>query len=207
MSQLPFFAISIAAFVLLLLMALLSRESVLATRQNFDQRILTTLFSDFRGDTAHSFHPYLIRRGENSILANTELLGLIRDRYAYLVVSDEEVVAAAIPATTDDGFNGTIDLLVAIDMFGRVHAARVLEDLDSNESYGSLDVIQSQWMENFSGSSMRDIQGISWQPIEDENEYDQFVGASITPRAVADRIYDALVFFQSNRIAFINSVN
>lgn len=207
MSQLPLYLISIVAFIALLLIALVSRNSVLATRQAFDQSNLSALFSDFQEEGAYAFHPHLIRAGENPDLINSELLGLIRDRYAYVVTSDEEVVATAVPATTDDGFNGSIDLLVAIDMFGRVHAARVLEDLDSTESYGTLDVIQSQWMESFSGSSMRDIQGISWQPIVDENEYDQFVGASITPRAVADRIYDVLVFFQTNRIFFVNSVN
>ena len=66
-----------------------------------------------------------------------------------------------------------------------------------------VDVIESKWMRGFSGSSMRDIQRLSWQTIDDEDEYDQFVGASITPRAIADRIYDVLVFFQTNRIAFI----
>jgi hypothetical protein len=35
----------------------------------------------------------------------------------------------------------------------------------------------------------------SWQTIFADNEYDLFVGASITPKTVSDRIYDALVFF------------
>ena len=58
-------------------------------------------------------------------------------------------------------------------------------------------------MTEFSGSSMRDIMRISWSKIGSENEYDQFVGASITPKTVSNRIYDALVFFQSNRIALM----
>ena len=55
----------------------------------------------------------------------------------------------------------------------------------------------------FSGSGMRDIQKIAWQTADTEGEYDQFVGASITPRAVANRVYDVLVFFQSNRILLL----
>lgn len=112
-------------------------------------------------------------------------------------------MAIAIPATAEDGFNGTIDLLVVIDMFGRISAARVIEDIDLHSLYGVIDVIESTWMQHLAGNAMRDIRRISWQRIEADNEYDQFVGASITPKAVADRIYNAMVFFQSNRIALM----
>ncbi|MSR12005.1 MAG: FMN-binding protein [Gammaproteobacteria bacterium] len=136
-------------------------------------------------------------------MLNLHLLELRRDRYAYLAKKAGEVVAIAIPATAEDGFNGTIDLLVVIDMFGRISAARVIEDIDLHSLYGVIDVIESTWMQHLAGNAMRDIRRISWQRIEADNEYDQFVGASITPKAVADRIYNAMVFFQSNRIALM----
>jgi len=147
---------------------------------------------------------YLIpaRQGDSE-LVNLELLGLTRDRLAYRARRDGEIFAIIIPASADDGFNGAVDLLIAIDMFGRIAAARVIEDINSDELFGQLEVIHSQWMTEFSGSSMRDIMRISWSKIGSENEYDQFVGASITPKTVSNRIYDALVFFQSNRIALM----
>ena len=88
-------------------------------------------------------------------------------------------------------------------MFGRISAARVIEDLASDDLYGVIDVIQSHWMTRFSGNSMRNILGTSWKTISAENEYDQFVGASLTPKSVSNQIYDTLVFFQSNRIALM----
>ena len=69
------------------------------------------------------------------------LLNLQRDRLAYRARRGEEVIAVAVPASADDGFNGTIELLVSMDMFGRIGAARVIEDLDSDELYGVVDVI------------------------------------------------------------------
>ena len=78
--------------------------------------------------------------------------------------------------------------------------ARVIEDINSNQFYGAINVVESKWMNEFAGNSMRDILRLSWQPITAENEYDQFVGASITPKSVANQVYDALVFYQSNRI-------
>ena len=56
---------------------------------------------------------------------------------------------------------------------------------------------------NYDNDLLQDILGINWQTLSADNEYDQFVGASITPKTVSDRIYDALVFFQSNRIALM----
>jgi electron transport complex protein RnfG len=115
-------------------------------------------------------------------------------------------VAVTVPASLEDGFNGKIDLLIAVDMFGRISAARVIEDIDAEQLFGVVDVIDSKWMNGFAGNSMRDILRLSWQPITAENEYDQFVGASITPKSVANQVYDAPVFYQSNRIELIRGV-
>ena len=115
-------------------------------------------------------------------------------------------MAVAVPASAEDGFNGKIDLLIAVDMFGRISAARVIEDIDAEQLFGVVDVIDSKWMNGFAENSMRDILRLSWQPITAENEYDQFVGASITPKSVANQVYDALVFYQSNRIELIRGV-
>lgn len=202
-------ALILAGIVLSLLVALsvfnwLVADQIEASKREFDRVNLDQFFrsvgydNDVALDTylmpAHDSHPHLI---------NTELLGLARDRNAYLARQAGEVVAIAVPATADDGFNGTIDLLVAIDMFGRITAARVIEDIDTDACIGVVDVIDSKWMQLFTGNAMRDIRRLSWQTITAENEYDQFVGASITPKAVADRIYNAMVFFQSNRIALM----
>ena len=196
--------LTLTIFVLIHLLELLTNEQTKASKQAYDRISLKQLFTDRAFDNDILLDSYLIsaRQGESS-LVNLELLGLNRDRLAYRARRDGEIFAIAIPASADDGFNGTVDLLIAIDMFGRIAAARVIEDINSDELFGQLKVIDSQWMREFSGSSMRDIMRISWSTIGSENEYDQFVGASITPKTVSNRIYDALVFFQSNRIALM----
>jgi len=196
--------LTMTVFALVYLLDLLTSEPSKASRQTYDRINLEQLFTDEAFDNDILLDSYLIpaQQGESE-LVNLDLLGLSRDRLAYRARRDGEIFAIAIPASADDGFNGTVDLLIAIDMFGRIAAARVIEDISSDELFGQLEVIQSQWMTEFSGSSMRDILRISWSTIGSENEYDQFVGASITPKTVSNRIYDALVFFQSNRIALM----
>ena len=199
-----FLVLTLTMFALIYLLDLLTNEQTKASKQAYDRINLQRLFTNQVFDNDILLDSYLIpaRQGDSE-LVNLELLGLTRDRLAYRARRDGEIFAIIIPASADDGFNGAVDLLFAIDMFGRIAAARVIEDINSDELFGQLEVIHSQWMTEFSGSSMRDIMRISWSKIGSENEYDQFVGASITPKTVSNRIYDALVFFQSNRIALM----
>ena len=197
----PQAAVVAGFFFLLGVLNLVTGDGVLEARQEFDRRNLYQFFEAGSYDNDLVLDSYLLSPVTGQAkLSNVHLLNLDRDRLAYIARKDGRAVAVAVPASAEDGFNGKIDLLIAVDMFGRISAARVIEDIDYEQLFGVVDVIDSKWMNGFAGNSMRDILRLSWQPITAENEYDQFVGASITPKSVANQIYDALVFYQSNRI-------
>lgn len=203
----PQVAVLVAIFVLLGALNLLTGAGLLEARQEFDRRNLYQFFEAGSFDNDLVLNSYLLPAvAEHEKLSNLHLLNLNRDRLAYIARKEGKAMAVAVPASAEDGFNGKIDLLIAVDMFGRISAARVIEDIDAEQLFGVVDVIDSKWMNGFAGNSMRDILRLSWQPITAENEYDQFVGASITPKSVANQIYDALVFYQSNRIELIRGV-
>ena len=203
----PQVAVLVAIFVLLGALNLLTGAGLLEARQEFDRRNLYQFFEAGSFDNDLVLNSYLLPGvAEHEKLSNLHLLNLDRDRLAYIARKEGKAMAVAVPASAEDGFNGKIDLLIAVDMFGRISAARVIEDIDAEQLFGVVDVIDSKWMNGFAGNSMRDILRLSWQPITAENEYDQFVGASITPKSVANQIYDALVFYQSNRIELIRGV-
>lgn len=176
----------------------------LRVQQTFDLRNLQQFLDrlDYHGEL--SILPVSVRPDElNDQLTGKQLLGLRQERLAYLVSAEGTLMASIVPATAEDGFNGFVDLLVAVDMTGYLLAARVVRDLSRGELHGVVDVIDSRWMAGFDGNTLRDVRRISWQGICGEGEYDQFVGASLTPRAVTDRLYDALVFSLSNRMVFM----
>ena len=203
----PQVAVLVAIFVLLGALNLLTGAGLLEARQEFDRRNLYQFFEAGSFDNDLVLDSYLLPAvAEHEKLSNLHLLNLDRDRLAYIARKEGKAVAVAVPASAEDGFNGKIDLLIAVDIFGRISAARVIEDIDAEQLFGVVDVIDSKWMNGFAGNSMRDILRLSWQPITAENEYDQFVGASITPKSVANQVYDALVFYQSNRIELIRGV-
>jgi RnfABCDGE-type electron transport complex G subunit len=143
-------------------------------------------------------------RHSSADFVKLELLGLQRERLAYIATLEDEVVYVIVPATAEDGFNGLVDLLVAMDMFGRIKAVRVVRTENAESLYGGLSIIPSQWITLFANNTFRDIQRLSSTKIPADKEYDLFVGASVTPKTVSAKIYDTLIFFQSNRIAFIN---
>ena len=182
-------------------------DEVFQARQDYDRLNLFKILTPDLFDNDLLLDTYLLRSGvEQEGLVNVAALGLRRDRLAYIARKNDEVVAIIVPATVADGFNGFVDLLIAVTMEGLILNASVIEDedLDTNQRYGVVQVIDSHWMKNFSGNTMRDMRRLSWSTIDPvPGEYDQFVGASLTPKAVANRIYDALVFFQSNRIALM----
>ena len=197
----PQLAILTAIVGLLLLLNSVTRDSLLVARQEFDRRNLYQFFEEGSFDNDLVLDSYLlVADKESERLENLHLLNLDRNRLAYIARKDGQAVAVAVPTTADDGFNGKIELLVAVDMYGRISAALLIEDINSDQLNGVVDVIGSKWMDEFAGNSMRDILRLSWQAITADNEYDQFVGASITPKSVSNQIYDALVFYQSNRI-------
>jgi electron transport complex protein RnfG len=203
----PQVAVLVAIFVLLGALNLLTGAGLLEARQEFDRRNLYQFFEAGSFDNDLVLDSYLLPAvAEHEKLSNLHLLNLDRDRLAYIARKEGKAVAVAVPASAEDGFNGKIDLLIAVDIFGRISAARVIEDIDAEQLFGVVDVIDSKWMNGFAENSMRDILRLSWQPITAENEYDQFVGASITPKSVANQVYDALVFYQSNRIELIRGV-
>ena len=204
MRQARLFIIILLLAVGLAFLGFLSDAALLDSKQTFDRQNLYQLFDPGSFDNDPLLDSFLIpASAEHETLINLQLLGLERDRLAYIARRGDEVTAIAVPATAEDGFNGSVELLIAVDMYGRIRAARVIDDLGSDELYGVLDVIQSKWMQEFTDNSMREILGVSWKAITSDNEYDQFVGASITPKTVSNRIYDALVFFQSNRIVLM----
>jgi Na+-translocating ferredoxin:NAD+ oxidoreductase RnfG subunit len=197
------------AIVVLLLISIWPAQffasSLHAARVNFDRISLIAMLGDDLIDNDPVADALLIRAEPGSQnLVNPQWLGLRRDRLAYIGKQGDDVVLVALPVTVDDGFNGLLDLLVAFDMRGEIVAARVLADPLQTNLTGSLNIRESRWMREFSGMSSRDLRRPSWQGIAADDGVDQFVGASITPKAVAAGMYDALLFFQSNRMTLMH---
>ncbi len=193
------------SFLLLLGVVTWSAQGLIETKhKQLDQAALNQVLdpSDYDNNLLDDVVLMSVKSG-NSDFVKLDLLGLTRERLAFIAKQNGEVAYVIVPATASDGFNGYVDLLVALDMFGRIKSVRVVRTVRSDSLYGTLSIIPSSWLTLFEDKTFRDILRLSWSKIPADNEYDLFVGASVTPKTVSAKVYDALIFFQSNRVAFI----
>jgi electron transport complex protein RnfG len=110
-------------------------------------------------------------------------------------------VAAILTVVAPDGYSGDIRLLVGIEADGRVAGVRVLEHRETPGLGDKIDLDRADWILDFNGRSLTDPAPAQWAVRKDGGIYDQFAGATITPRAVVKAVKQALAYFRQNQVA------
>lgn len=120
------------------------------------------------------------------------------DNTVYRVYADDEPVAALLMVTAMDGFSGPIELLVGVDASGTLTGVRVLNHRETPGLGDLIDEDKSDWILQFAGKSLDNPDRSRWAIRRDGGDFDQFTGASITPRAVVNAVNATLVYFEEN---------
>jgi len=109
-----------------------------------------------------------------------------------------KVVAVVLPVITHFGYSGDIKLIIGIDRDGKITGVRVTRQ---NETPGLGDKIEpekSPWIYGFNDKSLNNPDEKGWAVKKDGGVFDQFSGATITPRAVVGAIHQALRYVQAH---------
>lgn len=147
---------------------------------------------------------------DNDILADTvtardSALGTGQAVTVYRARRHGQPVAAVLSPVAPDGYNGAIKLLVAIRADGTLAGGGVLAGvrvIGHRETPGLGDFIdadKSGWILGFDGRSLNDPPESRWKVKRDGGDFDQFTGATVTPRAVVKAVYTTLVFFERHK--------
>lgn len=126
---------------------------------------------------------------------------------AYLAKYDDKPVAAALTATAPDGYNGNIQLLVAINIDGSISGVRVLSHKETPGLGDKIDRKKSDWVDNFSGKTIMSETDNRWAVAKDGGMFDQFTGATITPRAVVNSVKQTALYFMKNHAVLFAQEN
>ncbi len=110
-----------------------------------------------------------------------------------------EPVAAVLTPVAPDGYNGSIRLLVGIYHDGTLAGVRVVGHRETPGLGDGIDERRSDWIYSFDGRSLEDPAAEGWRVKRDGGVFDQFTGATITPRAVVRAVHRSLQYFVSNR--------
>lgn len=110
-----------------------------------------------------------------------------------------EPVAAVLTPVAPDGYNGSIRLLVGIYHDGTLAGVRVVGHRETPGLGDGIDERRSDWIYSFDGRSLEDPAAEGWRVKRDGGVFDQFTGATITPRAVVKAVHRSLQYFVSHR--------
>ncbi|WP_258141595.1 electron transport complex subunit RsxG [Escherichia coli] len=99
--------------------------------------------------------------------------------------------------TAPDGYSGAIQLLVGADFNGTVLGTRVTEHHETPGLGDKIELRLSDWITHFAGKKISGADDAHWAVKKDGGDFDQFTGATITPRAVVNAVKRAGLYAQT----------
>ena len=132
------------------------------------------------------------------LVADTPLLGIREARQGYRVRQNDRVIGVILPATARDGYSGDIRALVGIRDNGSVAGVRVVAHRETPGLGDKVDLRKSDWILGFDNRSLSHPDLNGWNVEKDGGVFDQFTGATVTPRAVILATRRALEYARLN---------
>lgn len=117
---------------------------------------------------------------------NDPVLGDNQQHPVYIARKDGKPVAAAIETVAPDGYSGAIRMLVGANFSGTVLGVRVTEHHETPGLGDKIELRISDWITHFAGVSIHGPEDSHFAVKKDGGDFDQFTGATITPRAVVN---------------------
>lgn len=102
--------------------------------------------------------------------------------------------ALIFTAVAPDGYAGAIRLLVAVDVDGQLLGVRVLSHRETPGLGDAIEERRSPWIRIFDGRSLADPSVERWKVRKDGGDFDEFTGATVTPRAIVGAVRNVLVY-------------
>lgn len=137
---------------------------------------------------------------DQSLLANMLSIrdGAGTDVKVYRAVKEGAVSAVAFEVA-ERGYAGEIHLILGIGRDGRILGVRTVRHNETPGLGDKIEAAKNDWITRFNGLSLDDPPEGQWKVKKDGGRFDQFSGATITPRAVVAAIRKGLLFFGAHQ--------
>lgn len=191
----------ISSAVMLGLFAMIGTALVAFTFDVTHERIAATE----RADLLRNLHRIVpVERHDNDLFTDTiqviapEFLGTSAPVTVYRARMAGKPVAVVLSPVAPDGYSGNIRLLVGVYEDGTLAGVRVTSHRETPGLGDLIDESRSDWILKFTGRSLKDPAEGQWRVKKDSGAFDQFTGATITPRAVVKAVRKALIYFKQH---------
>jgi electron transport complex protein RnfG len=113
-------------------------------------------------------------------------------------------VAVMFATTAPNGYSGPIRLMIGINADGTLTGVRVINHRETPGLGDDIEIERSNWILGFNGKSLSNPGLRGWRVKRDGGEFDQFTGATITPRAVVEAVHNSLLYFSEQHDELFN---
>jgi electron transport complex protein RnfG len=150
---------------------------------------------------------YSNKLSQDCVIISDPLLGPYDNQVIYRARKDNEPVALVIRHVTPSGYSGDINLLSAVYRDGTVAGVRVTKHEETPGLGDKVEVKKSDWITTFNTKTVQSESDDRWAVKKDGGQFDQFTGATITPRAVVGSVKNAVLYAQDNFDALFTAAN
>lgn len=177
----------------------------ITTSDRIEQQQKKKLLSVLNEVVPHEMHDNALYADCTSVTSS--LLGTQQPHLVYRARINGQPSALVLETTAPDGYSGNIELVVGVDTNMNVLGVRAIDHKETPGLGDKIELAVSDWITSFSGKSFSVTSLSSWQVKKDGGEFDQFTGATITPRAVVNAVKNALIYAHDNQHSLFTAPN
>lgn len=118
---------------------------------------------------------------------------------AYRVRKNGAPVAVVLSPVQAPGYASPISLIIAVMEDGSLGGVRVLKHQETPGLGDKIEESRSDWILGFTGKSLSNPGPARWKVKRDGGDFDQFTGATITPRGIVAAVKNTLIYYSENR--------
>lgn len=133
------------------------------------------------------------------LVQDDHLLSSREPQQAYVATLNGKPSAIAIETLAPNGYNGAIKLIVGFQVDGQITGVRTLSHQETPGLGDKIEKRKSDWVDTFVGAKVSGRKDPRWAVKKDGGQFDQFTGATITPRAYIAAIKRTALFYQGNK--------
>lgn len=141
---------------------------------------------------------------ENDLLQDTVTLGGKQGEVLVYRARRAGKVEAVVYRVTGHGYAGAIVCVMGVSREGKVLGVRVIKHAETPGLGDKIEPAKGDWIHSFEGKWLGEPVAEKWAVKKDGGIFDQFAGATITPRGVVNAVKGGLEFFESNKGALLD---
>ena len=113
-------------------------------------------------------------------------------------------VEAVVYRVIGHGYAGNILCVMGVSREGKILGVRVIAHKETPGLGDKIEPAKAKWIFDFDGKYLGDPVAEKWAVKKDGGVFDQFAGATITPRGVVNAVKGGLEFFDANKVQLLD---